>query len=67
MEAFETGIGWFFWNFKTENHVNPHWDYLLGWVSSKPTIFLNSAVDADGLIANSYCLIGARMDPQVFW
>ncbi|KAG2187283.1 hypothetical protein INT44_004968 [Umbelopsis vinacea] len=31
MDAFESGIGWFFWNFKTENHVNPHWDYLLGW------------------------------------
>ncbi|KAJ9055148.1 hypothetical protein DSO57_1007372 [Entomophthora muscae] len=30
MDAFENGIGWFFWNFKTENGVNPHWDYLLG-------------------------------------
>ncbi|KAJ9055140.1 hypothetical protein DSO57_1007364 [Entomophthora muscae] len=30
MDAFERGIGWFFWNFKTENGVNPHWDYLLG-------------------------------------
>jgi glucan 1,3-beta-glucosidase len=34
MDAFESNIGWFFWNFKTENHVNPHWDYLLGVVSA---------------------------------
>ncbi|OAD72053.1 glycoside hydrolase family 5 protein [Phycomyces blakesleeanus NRRL 1555(-)] len=31
MDAYESGIGWFFWTYKTENHVNPHWDYLLGW------------------------------------
>ncbi|KAJ9055143.1 hypothetical protein DSO57_1007367 [Entomophthora muscae] len=30
MDAFERGIGWFFWNFKTEDAINPHWDYLLG-------------------------------------
>ncbi|KAI9299178.1 glycoside hydrolase [Neoconidiobolus thromboides FSU 785] len=30
MDAFENGIGWYFWNFKTENHINPHWDYFLG-------------------------------------
>ncbi|CAM0143062.1 hypothetical protein VKS41_006179 [Umbelopsis sp. WA50703] len=38
MDAFETNIGWYFWNFKTENHANPHWDYLLGveqgWIPS---------------------------------
>ncbi|KXN71889.1 glycoside hydrolase family 5 protein [Conidiobolus coronatus NRRL 28638] len=35
MDAFEQSLGWFFWNFKTENHVNPFWDYFLaldqGW------------------------------------
>ncbi|KAI8340626.1 glycoside hydrolase superfamily [Chlamydoabsidia padenii] len=32
MYAFESStVGWFFWTYKTENHVNPHWDYLLGY------------------------------------
>ncbi|CAO3599171.1 unnamed protein product [Absidia cylindrospora] len=31
MHAFESGLGWFFWTFKTEDHINPHWDYLLAW------------------------------------
>ncbi|CAO3582323.1 unnamed protein product [Absidia cylindrospora] len=32
MFAFESStFGWFFWTYKTENHVNPHWDYLLGY------------------------------------
>lgn len=32
MDAFESSsIGWFFWTYKTEDHINPHWDYLLGW------------------------------------
>ncbi|KAL1925529.1 uncharacterized protein VTP21DRAFT_412 [Calcarisporiella thermophila] len=38
MDAFEEGIGWFFWNFQTEGGVNPHWDYFLGEVCiKKPT------------------------------
>ena len=28
MEAYETGLGWFFWTAKTENHSAPEWDYL---------------------------------------
>ncbi|CAG8435154.1 979_t:CDS:10 [Scutellospora calospora] len=28
MDAYETGIGWIFWNFKAEN--SPHWDFMLG-------------------------------------
>ncbi|ORY97554.1 glycoside hydrolase superfamily, partial [Syncephalastrum racemosum] len=32
MDAFErSSIGWFFWTYKTEDHVNAHWDYQLGW------------------------------------
>ncbi|KAI9470800.1 MAG: glycoside hydrolase superfamily [Benjaminiella poitrasii] len=31
MDAYESSIGWFFWTYKTENHVNPHWDYSLAW------------------------------------
>ncbi|KAI7866603.1 glycoside hydrolase superfamily [Spinellus fusiger] len=31
MDAYESGVGWFFWTYKTEGHNNPHWDYLLGW------------------------------------
>ncbi|KAI9310981.1 glycoside hydrolase superfamily [Dichotomocladium elegans] len=31
MDAFETSYGWFFWTYKTEEHINPHWDYSLGW------------------------------------
>ncbi|KAI7849415.1 glycoside hydrolase superfamily [Circinella umbellata] len=31
MDAFEASYGWFFWTYKTENHANPHWNYLLGW------------------------------------
>lgn len=31
MDAYESGIGWFYWTYKTEDHVNPHWDYLLAW------------------------------------
>ncbi|KAF7728604.1 hypothetical protein EC973_005831 [Apophysomyces ossiformis] len=31
MDAFENSLGWFFWTYKTENHINPHWDYSLGW------------------------------------
>ncbi|CAG8556688.1 13269_t:CDS:2 [Ambispora gerdemannii] len=27
-DAYEAGIGWFFWNFKTENA--PQWNYMLG-------------------------------------
>jgi glucan 1,3-beta-glucosidase len=30
MDAFEQGRGWFFWNFKTEGHGAPQWDFLLG-------------------------------------
>ncbi|KAI8074021.1 glycoside hydrolase superfamily [Gongronella butleri] len=33
MHAYESGIGWFFWTYKTENHINPQWDYLLAWKS----------------------------------
>ncbi|CEP08920.1 hypothetical protein [Parasitella parasitica] len=31
MDAYEASIGWFYWTYKTEDHVNPHWDYLLAW------------------------------------
>ncbi|EPB82458.1 hypothetical protein HMPREF1544_10797 [Mucor circinelloides 1006PhL] len=31
MDAYEAGVGWFYWTYKTEDHVNPHWDYLLAW------------------------------------
>ncbi|CEG79476.1 hypothetical protein RMATCC62417_13937 [Rhizopus microsporus] len=31
MDAYEAGIGWFYWTYKTQDHVNPHWDYLLAW------------------------------------
>ncbi|SAL95012.1 hypothetical protein [Absidia glauca] len=31
MDAYEGGVGWFFWTYKTEQHVNPHWDYSLAW------------------------------------
>ncbi|CAO3676679.1 unnamed protein product [Rhizopus stolonifer] len=31
MDAYESGIGWFYWTYKTEDHINPHWDYLLAW------------------------------------
>ncbi|KAI8065556.1 glycoside hydrolase superfamily [Gongronella butleri] len=31
MNAFESTYGWFFWTYKTEEHINPHWDYLLGY------------------------------------
>ncbi|CAO3595087.1 unnamed protein product [Absidia cylindrospora] len=31
MDAYEAGVGWFFWTYKTEKHINPHWDYLLAW------------------------------------
>jgi aryl-phospho-beta-D-glucosidase BglC (GH1 family) len=38
MEAYETGRGWFFWNFKMKE--SPQWDYLLGvekgWISKNP-------------------------------
>ncbi|KAI9299186.1 glycoside hydrolase [Neoconidiobolus thromboides FSU 785] len=30
MDAFEEGSGWFFWTYRTENGVNPGWDYSLG-------------------------------------
>ena len=30
MDAFEQGRGWFFWNFKTEGHTAPQFDFLLG-------------------------------------
>ncbi|KAG9285245.1 hypothetical protein G9A89_002141 [Geosiphon pyriformis] len=30
IDAFEHGGGWFYWTWKTENHVNPTWDYQLG-------------------------------------
>ncbi|KAG9307819.1 hypothetical protein G9A89_023384 [Geosiphon pyriformis] len=30
MEAFEAGSGWFYWTWKTENNINPKWDYQLG-------------------------------------
>jgi hypothetical protein len=63
MDSFETGIGWFFWNFKTENHINPHWDYLLGWVIS--VYNLNCAICSDGQNANFDYLLGTRMGPQI--
>ncbi|KAI8373881.1 glycoside hydrolase superfamily [Blakeslea trispora] len=31
MDAYESATGWFYWTYKTEDHVNPHWDYLLAW------------------------------------
>ncbi|GAA5812961.1 hypothetical protein MFLAVUS_006423 [Mucor flavus] len=31
MDAYEASVGWFYWTYKTEDHVNPHWDYLLAW------------------------------------
>ncbi|KAI8053165.1 glycoside hydrolase superfamily [Gilbertella persicaria] len=31
MDAYETSAGWFYWTYKTEDHINPHWDYLLAW------------------------------------
>lgn len=31
MDAYEYGIGWFYWTYKTQDHINPHWDYLLAW------------------------------------
>lgn len=31
MESYEASVGWFFWTYKTQDHVNPHWDYLLAW------------------------------------
>ncbi|CAG8787428.1 16379_t:CDS:2, partial [Acaulospora morrowiae] len=30
MDALEMGNGWFFWTWKTENNINPVWDYQLG-------------------------------------
>jgi glucan 1,3-beta-glucosidase len=30
MDAFETAVGWFFWNFRTEEEHAPEWDYLMG-------------------------------------
>jgi aryl-phospho-beta-D-glucosidase BglC (GH1 family) len=31
MEVYELGGGgWFFWNFRTEDHLSPSWDFLLG-------------------------------------
>jgi aryl-phospho-beta-D-glucosidase BglC (GH1 family) len=31
METFEAGGGgWFFWNFRTQDHLSPAWDFLLG-------------------------------------
>ncbi|CAG8461457.1 8455_t:CDS:2 [Ambispora leptoticha] len=31
IDAFESnGGGWFYWTWKTENHVNPTWDYQIG-------------------------------------
>ena len=32
VDPFEMGGGWFFLTWKTENHVNPTWDYQLGVV-----------------------------------
>ncbi|KAI8051563.1 glycoside hydrolase superfamily [Syncephalis plumigaleata] len=43
MDSFEKGggFGWFYWNFKTENGVNPQWDYFLGvekgWLPPNPS------------------------------
>lgn len=31
MDTYETSVGWFYWTYKTEDHVNPHWDYSLAW------------------------------------
>ncbi|KAI8973875.1 glycoside hydrolase superfamily [Pilobolus umbonatus] len=31
MDAYEESLGWFYWTYKTEKHVNPQWDYLLAW------------------------------------
>jgi len=30
MDAFETAVGWFFWNFRTEDEHAPEWDYVMG-------------------------------------
>lgn len=46
IDVLEKGIGWFYWNFKTENGVNPHWDYLLGveqgWIPKDPSTARNA-------------------------
>ncbi|CAG8569297.1 5411_t:CDS:2, partial [Scutellospora calospora] len=38
MDAYEAGLGWSFWNFKTES--SPHWDFMLGveqgWIPLTP-------------------------------
>lgn len=31
MDSYEASVGWFYWTYKTEDHINPHWDYLLAW------------------------------------
>ncbi len=31
MDSYEVGVGWFYWTYKTEEHINPHWDYSLAW------------------------------------
>ncbi|CAG8607562.1 6104_t:CDS:2 [Paraglomus brasilianum] len=50
VDAFEMGGGWFFWTWKTENHVNPTWDYQLGveqgWI---PQDLQNRQVTCAGL------------------
>jgi glucan 1,3-beta-glucosidase len=60
MDAFESNIGWYFWNFKTENHANPHWDYLLGVV--RKTFNNQSQYDTVCLHSNVF-FPGARLDP----
>lgn len=30
MQAWDVGLGWIYWNFKTEGGCAPHFDYLLG-------------------------------------
>lgn len=30
MQSWDVGLGWIYWNFKTENGCAPHFDYLLG-------------------------------------
>ncbi|OZJ01521.1 hypothetical protein BZG36_05463 [Bifiguratus adelaidae] len=46
MDAYEMGWGWFFWNFKTEYNINPHWDYFLdvdgGWIPQDAGARLNA-------------------------
>lgn len=31
MDSYEGSIGWFYWTYKTQDHINPLWDYLLAY------------------------------------